>query len=469
MIRLWHIFCWTIDRHNWTVTGKTFLLNVAVDFLRQKGKCVIATASSGVAALELHGGRTAHSAFSIPTDVLDMHTCCAVSKQSAQARALQQADLILWDEISMADRFAIEAVSRLLQDLSTKGKCFGGKTVVFSGDFRQVLPVIPMASTSRIIGRTIKYSHLWKKITTLQLSQNLRALTAQGSDRANQLQFANMLLSVGNGTYPAVDPEDDNDLVKLPECMNVGSLKELTHFVFGSTYDADKMRNHAVLAPKNDCVRAINTIMLDSLPGEPRVYLSADHTENDTDARMYTPIEVVHSTTPPGMPLHRLEVKEGCPVLVLRNLNQGAGVCNGTRCIIRKCYPNSLFAEICNGSHAGEYTFIPRITLESQHQRGQLYFQRHQFPVQLCFAMTINKAQSQTLDRVGIHLTPPVFAHGQLYVAMSRVRRLADVNVLLTDEKDTETQLPDYCTLNIVHEAVLTNEAESELLDIVDE
>ncbi len=95
--------------------GKSFLLNFVVDLLRHNGKSAIVVASSGVAALELHGGRTVHSAFSILTTTLHMHTCCNVSQQSSQAKALRQASILIWDEISMADRFAIEAVNRLLQ------------------------------------------------------------------------------------------------------------------------------------------------------------------------------------------------------------------------------------------------------------------------------------------------------------------------------------------------------------------
>ena len=63
--------------------------------------------------------------------------------------------------------------------------------------------------------------------------------------------------------------------------------------------------------------------------------------------------------------------------------------------------------------------------------------QRRQFPLKPCFAMTINKSQSQTLTRVGVYLQSEIFAHGQLYVAFSRVGRLADLKVSLIDLIDS--------------------------------
>ena len=82
----------------------------------------------------------------------------------------------------MADRFAVEAVDRLLRDLtSNRDLLFGGKTVVFAGDFRQVLPVLPGQAPETIIGRTVKFSPLWCRVTTRRLTKNLR-LTQSNSD-----------------------------------------------------------------------------------------------------------------------------------------------------------------------------------------------------------------------------------------------------------------------------------------------
>ena len=106
----------------------------------------------------------------IPED-LDEHITCGVKKQSRQAKELINSRFIVIDEISMMDRRAIEAVDLTLQDLCKKQLAerklpantpFGGKVVVFSGDFRQVLPVVPKATPMMVIGQSMKNSQLWK-------------------------------------------------------------------------------------------------------------------------------------------------------------------------------------------------------------------------------------------------------------------------------------------------------------------
>lgn len=105
-----------------------------------------------------------------------------------------------------------------------------------------------------------------------------------------------------------------------------------------------------------------------------------------------------------------------------------------------------LHVRIITGPAAGNFAFIPRITLSSGTQLPFTLYRR-QFPVRVAFAMTINKSQGQSLGMVGIDLRYEVFSHGQLYVALSRGRNEGRVKVLLNKDKTR--------TVNVVYPEVL--------------
>lgn len=128
------------------------------------------------------------------------------------------------------------------------------------------------------------------------------------------------------------------------------------------------------------------------------------------------------------------------PIILLRNLNPSEGLCNGTRLICRGLQSKVIDAEIITGSHIGKHVFIPRITLIVSESKLPFTLNRHQFPVRVAFSMTINKSQGQTLSRVGVYLPEPVFAHGQLYVAFSRVTIYQNIKVLIDNSKNCKTR-----------------------------
>jgi len=117
-------------------------------------------ASSGIAALLLPGGRTSHSRFRIP---LELHesSIYSITKNSSLAALLQQAALIIWDEVPMQHKYCFEAVHRSLEDIrSAEGQLFDGIPTVLGGDFAQILPVVRKGNQGAIINACIQRSFL---------------------------------------------------------------------------------------------------------------------------------------------------------------------------------------------------------------------------------------------------------------------------------------------------------------------
>ncbi|KAK6144351.1 hypothetical protein DH2020_021171 [Rehmannia glutinosa] len=187
-------------------TGKIFLYRALLAHLRSKGLIALATATSGVAPAIMPGGRTTHSRFKIPIEVNESSEC-TMSKQSGEANLLRKAKLLLWDEAPMAKRWAIENVDKLFKDIRGNNEDFGGKVVVFGGDFRQVLPVVPKATIYQTISASLVNSYLWPKMKKLSLSRKMRA--------RNDPNFIEFLLRVGNGQ----EITDSEGNIKIPDQM----------------------------------------------------------------------------------------------------------------------------------------------------------------------------------------------------------------------------------------------------------
>ena len=139
------------------------------------------------------------------------------------------------------------------------------------------------------------------------------------------------------------------------------------------------------------------------------------------------------------MPPHRLQLKVGVPIMLLRNLNAALGLANGTRLVVQHASPNCIQASIATGRQQGTSVLIPRLCIQPSDSRLPFPLNRRQFPIRTAFAMTINKAQGQTFQRVGIFLPRPCFSHGQLYVAMSRVGTPDAITILALPEPGAGT------------------------------
>ncbi|KAF2351994.1 DNA helicase Pif1-like, partial [Trinorchestia longiramus] len=202
-----------------------------------------------------------------------------------------------------------------------------------------------------------------------------------------------------------------------------------------------EMEQRVILSPKNIDSFAINENILRNIPGETKTYSSSDSASSDDQAEAQNyPLEFIISLTPSGMPPHRLNLKIGAIVMLLRNLSISQGLCNATRMKILQMHQNSIEATLISGSHMGSTVLIPRIKLTPSDTNLPFTLHRTQFPLKLSYSMTINKAQGQTFDKVGIYLQQPVFSHGQLYVAFSRSRAQQNVKVKVAHDDGSKHQ-----------------------------
>jgi len=139
--------------------------------------------------------------------------------------------------------------------------------------------------------------------------------------------------------------------------------------------------------------------------------------------------------------------------MLLRNLDQSEGLCNGTRLIITRLQKHVIAAKILSGNRKGNEVYIPRMSMSPSQSPWPFKLIRRQFPIMLSYAMTINKSQGQSLCSVGLYLPKPVFSHGQLYVAVSRVQSKSGLKILIHDFD----KKPLSSTTNVVFKEVFQN------------
>lgn len=433
--------------------GKTYVCNTIAAAVRssehQDRRVALCVASSGIAALLLDGGRTAHSRFKIPIPCHEDSTC-RIKKTSHLYEVLRQTGVIIWDEAPMQHKFAPEALDRTLQDLLGNDSPFGGITVLFGGDFRQTLPIIPKGTKQEIMGAAYCRSFLWRNTQVFFLTENRRLI-----DSPENAAFAQYLLDVGSGKRTCTDPDGS---ITLPAGMRCGdTINDLISCIYPNISDPEQrpdqwFSERTILSCKNDDVDNINSDILKTFPGEEKIMQSADSLIMDSpdDLQNAMPVEFLNSITVSGLPLSRLALKVGSPLMLLRNLDPSSGLCNGTRLVLTRIKPRVLECRILSGVGCGNIVLIPRISIEPSAEDIPVKFKRRQFPVRLAFAMTINKSQGQSVANVGLDLRTPVFSHGQLYVALSRCTSESRIKVLFPEhEKGTKT-------VNIVWPQILT-------------
>uniref|UniRef100_A0A915CWW6 ATP-dependent DNA helicase n=1 Tax=Ditylenchus dipsaci TaxID=166011 RepID=A0A915CWW6_9BILA len=285
---------------------------------------------------------------------------------------------------------------------------------------------------------TIKQSDLWKHFEKgqLLLVKNMRIK----QDKDKKELFANQLLMTGTGTnYFGRTP-----YVLANKNQLVGSLTELLQIYPEAALQNPKSEESlkvfaktAILCPKNVDVYNINDIIVNQIKGEMKTYVGIDHVISEEGTDLFAldycnrlP-ENINKMTPPGMPPHRLDLKEGAVVMLMKNLDIKNGLVNGTRLQLLKLGEQVLTCRVLTGPQCGQTVCIPKVRFEYGNSPGEIgvRWSRLMFPVRVSFAISINKAQGQTLKTLAsVWNTRKCLA--TLYVALSRAQTADGIKIL---------------------------------------
>jgi hypothetical protein len=226
-------------------------------------------------------------------------------------------------------QFAVDMMAKMISE-RCNNKFMSDITFVFAGDFRQTLPIIPKGTRADVVNACLKSSSIWNYVEKLYLRTNMRDYLCRGDDI-----FPAQLLKIGNGTL-----ENENGYISVNHTIGrvVSNVEVLISTVYPDIFNLSNksyqwLCERAIISPRNVTAGEINDIMFLKFDGHSREYLSID-TVTSTDGAIHYPQEFLNYLSPSRFPPHKLKLKIGAPITLLRYL-QPPNLCNGTRLQIK--------------------------------------------------------------------------------------------------------------------------------------
>lgn len=373
-------------------TGKTYVLNQYIDYLKERKVPVAITASTGIAATHING-MTIHAWSGIGVkNSLNSSQLKNLKTKKYLTKKFEKVEVLLIDEISMLHRNQLEMVDQVLKYFKMNQLPFGGIQVIFCGDFFQLPPVGTGSSREKFAFM----SAAW-----LNAAPTICYLTEQYRQSDNSLNAILNELRAG----------------RLSE-MQLMNLKDAQENEHGLEIEPTKLYTH------NIDVDAINLEELNKLTTKSKSYV-AETKGNE---------KLVETLKKSVLAAEKMELKLGAKVMFVRN-NPEKGVVNGS------------LGEVIDFDDEDQTPLVRLlddriVTAEPedwkiQDESGKMLAQFNQVPLRLAWAITIHKSQGMTLEAAEIDLSK-TFEKGQGYVALSRLKKLENLKLLGLNETALE-------------------------------
>ena len=456
--------------------GKSNCLLKLIADARSRGKLVLGCAATGVAAAQFDDFDTAHKLFELPVvdplskelDIENRYESTLKAKPE-KLELLQATNVIVWDEIFTNTRECLDAAARSLND-------FVGKVIVLVGDIKQILGIPNEDSFESLTNSLVINSAIFKRATKHEFTINMRMLRAADfteSDRASYETFLKTAELIGLGLFnqtnviqnPEPTLKRDNFSLILPDMPYVTHTRDMINHLYPNGWSPEDAIGTMMLATTNEKVCEWNSIIQELNPNEATLLKSknkfADH--DDDFGKLRDMINEVNMTNAdkPDRPPHNLRLKSGDIVMLTHTLNRREKLRKNTLLQIMEICQRHIKIRFAGPLH-NEAHIIPRTRSRLTFHAGlDMAITRTQFPLRLAYACTYNKSQSATLNKVGLDITHDLFAHGHLYVGLTRATN--PKNIMFYTDENKLTSFPDCPSLhkkiqvnNIVHKEFIT-------------
>jgi len=358
-------------------TGKSFVLNMAIAEMKSKGMHVVVTATTGIAATHING-KTYHSALRmLPDRTVD--ELVGIMSNERWRRSMRTVQLIIIDEISMMHRKDFVKLDQAFRRVFDSTKPFGGKRFCFVGDFLQVEPVeVVDKSVSHYVFMTKQWGEA--EVKTYQLKQVVRQQDGY---------FAGFLNNVRQGIWTEPMWDIVNNAISRPK--PTGGIVSLV--------------------PTNQEADTINAKEMATLPGQVETFEAVDRCPKKYVNGQWT--EDIGFWDKNTLCPKTLKLKVGAQVICLLNHE---GLVNGDTGVVVAIDQDNKMVQV-DFNRVGTKWIVP----QKFHQGNEDFEYRLQIPLKTAWAITVHKSQGMTLDSAIIS-TKTMFADGQCYVALSRIR-----------------------------------------------